>query len=305
VTTTVTVANHETHELAEGPFWDPVRQQLLWVDIRRGLVFVGGLEPGGTIEVRERVSFRGTVGAVAVSAGGQWIVAAAEEVLLRDTGGALRPGPRVLPPDCGRRLNDGKPDPAGRYLVGSLSLADESSTQELLAVLDHDGTVRVLDDDLTLSNGLGWSADGSRMYSIDTLRQTVYVRDYDPLTGSAGPRESFLTVERGYPDGMCLDTAEHLWIAMWGLGQVHRYSPAGELVAVIDVPAPHVSSVAFAGPGLDTLVITTATQDLTDDQLARFPDSGRLFTAAPGVSGVPQVLWSGFLGSPPSPRTKD
>ncbi len=84
---------------------------------------------------------------------------------------------------------------------------------------------------------------------------------------------------------------------MWGIGQVHRYSPAGELVSVIDVPAPHTSSVAFAGPLLDTLVITTATQDLDETQLAEFPNSGRLFTAVPGVLGAPQPLWAGFSRS--------
>jgi sugar lactone lactonase YvrE len=58
---------------------------------------------------------------------------------------------------------------------------------------------------------------------------------------------------------MCLDAEEHLWIAIWDLGQVHRYSRTREFVSVIDVPAPDVSSVAFAGRGLDTPVVTTAT----------------------------------------------
>ena len=83
-------------------------------------------------------------------------------------------------------------------------------------------------------------------------------------------------------------------MAVWGRGEVHRYSPAGELVAVVDVPAPHASSVAFAGPLLETLVITTATQDLDEAALARFPDSGKIFTAVPGPLGVPQPLWGGF-----------
>lgn len=305
MTTTVNVANPEIHELAEGPFWDPVRHRLLWVDIRRGLVFEGMLEADGAVDIVQRVSFPGTVGAVAVAADGQWIVAGTEELFLCDPSGAVRPGPRVLARRSGRRLNDGKPDPAGRFVVGSLNLTSDDSTEELLAVLDRDGTVRVLDDDLTLSNGLGWTVDGSRMYSVDTLRQTVYVRDYDPRTGAAGPRAPFLTVKEGYPDGMCLDEQEHLWIALWGLGQVHRYSPSGALVSVIDVPAPHVSSVAFAGPRLDTLVITTATQDLTAAQLARFPESGRLFTTVPGVLGLPQPLWSGSTHSPPRHSPED
>jgi sugar lactone lactonase YvrE len=297
----VKVANPQVHELAEGPVWDPVRERLLWVDIPRGLVFEGVLRDDGTVDVVHEVAFAGTVGAVAVAADGEWVVAGGEELLLRGPAGVVRPGPRILPPGCGRRLNDGKPDPAGRFLVGSLHLEDDDPTEELLAVLDTDGTVRVLDDDLTLSNGLGWTADGSRMYSIDTLRRTVYVRDYDARTGAVGPRTTFLTVEQGHPDGMCLDAQEHLWVAMYGLGQVRRYSPAGELVATVDVPAPHVSCVAFAGPDLDTLVITTATQDLRQDQLTRYPDSGRLFTASPGVRGLPQPSWSGSSLFPASP----
>lgn len=293
MTTAVKVANPQAHELAEGPVWDPVRERLLWVDIRRGLVLEGVLRDDGTVDVVDEVAFGGTVGAVAVAADGEWVVAGGEELLLRDPSGTVRPGPRILPPGSGRRLNDGKPDPAGRFLVGSLHLEDDDPTGELLAVLDADGTVRVLDDDLSLSNGIGWTADGARLYSIDTLRRTVYARDYDARTGAVGPRATFLTVDDGHPDGMCLDAEEHLWIAMYGLGQVRRYSPSGELVATVDVPAPNVTCVAFAGPRLDTLVITTATQDLDADQLARFPGSGRLFTATPGVRGLPQPLWSG------------
>lgn len=94
---------------------------------------------------------------------------------------------------------------------------------------------------------------------------------------------------------MCVDAEDHLWIAMWGKGEVRRYSPDGELVRTITVPAPHVSCVCFAGPHLETLVITTATQDLTEAQLNEFPLSGHLFTVQPGVRGLPQTLWSGFV----------
>ncbi|KHL04755.1 SMP-30/gluconolactonase/LRE family protein, partial [Sinomonas humi] len=87
----------------------------------------------------------------------------------------------------------------------------------------------------------------------------------------------------------------------WGLGEVRRYSPDGELTESVSVPAPHTSSVVFAGPELDTLVITTATQDLTDAQLAEYPASGRLFTARPGVHGLPQPLWSGLPLPPTNP----
>jgi sugar lactone lactonase YvrE len=295
----VRVAHPQVHELAEGPFWDEMRARLLWVDIRRGRVYSADLTAEGLLEIRDEVGLEETVGAVTVSPSGAWLIAGAERLHVRDEAGMLHPGPRLITSGGSRRLNDGKPDPFGRYLVGSLSLAGPSNREELFRV-DHDGSIEVLDDDLTLSNGLAWSADGSRLYSVDTERQVVFVRSYDLASGDVGPRSVHLAFDEGYPDGMCMDAEEHLWIAMWGLGRVDRYSPSGERVGSIEIPAPHTSSVAFAGPDLDVLVITTATQDLDDTQLGRFPNSGCVFTARPGVRGLPQPLWAGFSAPTPS-----
>lgn len=285
-------ATPEPYDLAEGPVWDPVRQRLLWVDIRRGLVLSGDLDADGTVSAIASFEFDGTVSAIAITPDGDWIVAGASALLTCTKDGHQTPAQQVIPGGAGRRLNDGKVDPAGRFVVGSLRL-DGASDTEILARIEDDGRVTVLDEDLTLSNGLAWTADGSRMYSIDTMRRVVFARTYDPMTGEVGPRAEWLTFADGLPDGMCLDAEEHLWIAMWGFGQVHRYTPDGELVAIVEVPAPHTSSVAFAGAELDTLVVTTATQDLTDPQRAEFPHSGRLFTVRPGVPGLPQPFWNG------------
>lgn len=286
------VAGDEVHVLAEGPFWDPPRRRLLWVDIQRGLVLSGTVTPDGAIETVDRLAIDGTTGAVAASATGRWIVANGDDLLEIDGGRIVRRIP-VLGSGGRRRFNDGKPDAAGRFVVGTLPLTGPSQTEQLL-VVERDGSWRVLDDDLTLSNGLGWSADGTRFFSVDTKRRRIHVRDYDVASGDTGPRSVFVELADGYPDGLCLDVDDHLWVAVWGLGQVHRYSPDGELVQVIDVPAPHTSSVAFAGPQLDTLVITTASDELTPAQLAASPLSGRLFTVVPGVTGLPQPLWGGF-----------
>jgi len=289
----VTVADTLVCRLGEGPVWDAARQRLLWVDIHSGTVQVGRLRSGGRIDLIDRVAFDQPVGAVAVSEAGMWVVAGSHRVFAHPSERAPF-GVRVIPEHQRRRTNDGKPDPAGRFVVGTLAL-DGESTSETLVRLDADGLTE-LDSDLSLSNGLAWTRDGATMYSIDTLRHNVYVRTYDAASGNTGPRRLFLhTAHDAFPDGMCLDAEEHLWIAMWGRGQVHRYTPAGQLDRVIDVPAPHVSSVAFAGPDLDTLIITTATQDLTTDQLRAFPLSGHLFTAAPGVRGLPVPFWNGQL----------
>src|SRR5699024_4288303 len=113
---------------------------------------------------------------------------------------------------------------------------------------DGDESIDVLDDDLTLSNGLAWTDGGTLLYSVDTLTRRIYVRDYDPATGEAGPRRLFVELlEGGFPDGMTADAEGHLWVAIWGAGCVLRISPEGEIVGRIEVAAPHTSCVTFAG----------------------------------------------------------
>jgi sugar lactone lactonase YvrE len=232
------------------------------------------------------------VGAVTVADDGTLLVAAQEHLVVLNGDGTRRDGPRIVPAGERRRLNDGSTDPAGRFLVGTLSL-DGRSEREVLVRLEADGRITELDRDLTLSNGLAWSADGRRMYSVDSLRRTVFVRGYDTADGSVTERHVHLRVEGGLPDGIALDAADHLWVAVWGAGEIRRYDPEGVLLDRLAVPAPHTSNVAFAGPDLRTLVVSTASAELSEEQRSAYPDSGRLFTARVDVPGLPVSTWSG------------
>jgi len=283
------VATDDAYVLGEGPIWDAARQRLLWVDIAGGLVLEGSLGGDRITEIR-RHQFEGNVGAVTIDEAGRLLVAAQEQLVILDLEGARTEVARIVPRGQTRRLNDGKTDPVGRYLVGTRAFGP-SATEELV-LLRSDGGVEVIDDDLTLSNGLAWTHAGTRMYSVDTLTSTVWLRDYDPATGARGERRVYLQVSDGYPDGMCSDAEDHLWIAIWGAGEVRRFTPDGTLVAVVAVDAPHTTCAAFAGPHLDTLVITTATDELSESQLAAHPDSGRIFVARVGVAGSPVAPWN-------------
>lgn len=291
-TSDLVCATVERFVLAEGPMWDPVHGLLLWIDVERGLVLAGDLRADGRITVVEALRVGETVGAVAPAATGDWVVAGAQRLHVRASGGALAAGRRLLPAGSGRRLNDAKPDPAGRLVVGTLPLAEGSSTTEELLLVRPDRVDRI-DGDLTLSNGLAWSLDGGTMYSVDTLRCVINRRPWDPAAGTWGVRTPHVTFNGEYPDGICLDAEDHLWVAMYGLGEVRRYAPDGVLVSTIRVPAPHTTSVAFAGPDRTTLVITTGSRDLDAEGRARHPDGGALFTVTPGVRGKPEALWSG------------
>lgn len=290
VTRAAVPATVEAFQLGEGPVWDAARHRLLWVDILAGEVLEGALDRD-RVEVVRRHRFGGMVGAVAVADDGTLLVAAQEHLVVLAPDGTRQDGPRIVPQGERRRLNDAGTDPAGRFLVGTLAL-EGSSEDEVLVRLELDGGLTQLDSDLTLSNGLAWSADGTRMYSVDTLRRTVFVRDYDAESGVVGERRVHLVVD-GLPDGIALDAADHLWVAVWGAGQLRRYAPDGALVDRLAVPAPHTTSVAFAGPDLRTLVVTTGAAELDDEQRRGHPHSGRLFTARLDVPGLPLPTWSG------------
>jgi sugar lactone lactonase YvrE len=286
-------ATAEAFRLAEGPRWDAARRRLLWVDILGGAVLEGRLDDGRIALVR-RHEFDGMVGAVAFADDGTLLVAAQEHLVVVRLDGTRGDGPRVVPEGERRRLNDGAPDPAGRFLVGTLSL-DGGSRREALMRLEPDGRLTPIDQDLGLSNGLAWSADGRRMFSADSGRGVVFVRDYDAADGTTGERRVHLEVDEGVPDGMAMDAEDHLWVAVHGQGEVRRFAPDGAPVDRVAVPAPHSTAVAFAGEDLRTLVVTTAHGELSEDQRRAHPESGRLFTTRVDVPGLPVPPWSGAV----------
>jgi sugar lactone lactonase YvrE len=288
------VATEQRHLLGEGPVWDPIREQVLWVDVERGEVHFGTLA-GDAIESGRVLTFPQTLGAVVCAQDGTLLVAGRRALFTVLPSGEQISGIQLLPDDVDSRLNDGGCDPSGRFLVGSMSL-DGRADGELLWRIEDDGSASILDSDLTLSNGLAWSPDQQTMYSIDTVPGVVWARGYDPITGALGLRQALFEPIAGNaddgPDGLCVDVDGNLWIAIWGAGEVRCYTPEGEVLAIVQVEAPHTSSVAFVGPELDLLMITTASGDLSAEQLEQHPKSGRVFTARVGTSGVPVPFWN-------------
>ena len=281
--------------LAEGPVWDAPRGRLLWVDIHAGTVHSGTLVDGRIESATVLHRADGTASAVAVAEDGALLVAEQEVLAVLHPGGAREEVARVVPVGEQRRLNDGATDPAGRFLVGTMSLSDGApSGREVLVRLEPDDSLTGIDDDLTLSNGLAWSCDEGLLYSADTGRQTVFVREYDAATGTTGERRTFLRLDEGSPDGNAMDAEDHLWVAVFGAGEVRRYAPDGRLVDSVRVPAPHTTSVAFAGDDLRTLVITTGSAELSDDERRAHPRSGHLFTVRTDVPGRPVAFWRGL-----------
>ncbi|PPH35561.1 SMP-30/gluconolactonase/LRE family protein [Rathayibacter sp. AY1E3] len=273
---------------AEGPLWDPRGDTLIWVDQYAGLVRSATPE-GTSFLLRPPIAFDGPVGAVVGDVRGGWLVAAADGLWSLSPEGTVPPVVDVLPRDgVHRRMNDGKVDPAGRFWFGTMAMDKRSGAGSLYA-LDQ-GVVTEAVPEVTISNGLAWSPDGGTMHYIDTPTHRI---DRYLTEGSALRRDGSLDLSSrpGSPDGMTIDDEGALWVAMWGASAVHRYDPSGELIGVVHVDAPQVSSVTFGGPDLDTLFITTSREDYSPADAAAHPLAGALFQARPGVRGTAAVLY--------------
>jgi len=179
----------------------------------------------------------------------------------------------------GNRLNDGRTDRQGRFWAGSIVEQRQHEKQSAaLYCLDSVKQCRKAIGDLEVSNGLCWSPDGLTMYHADSPRQTIYQYDFEPLSGIPNNKRVFAqTSQNSFPDGACVDKLGYLWSAQWGGAKVVRYSPQGKVVLEINIPTIQPSCVAFAGENLDLLVVTSAKQDLTAEQLSTDTQAGHVF----------------------------
>lgn len=170
-------------ELGEGPVWDAAAEVLWWVDSEAGEVFRGKID-GDRVSVVDRRGFGEKVGSVCPAADGGFLVAGQRNVHVVDEAGRVVASVRVLDDAVASRLNDSACDPRGRFLVGSFRL-DDRSRQERLVSIDADRTLRVVAEGITVSNGIGFSPDGSTLYHVDSRPGQVLAYEYDLDTGAA------------------------------------------------------------------------------------------------------------------------
>ncbi len=281
------VVSERRFRLAEGPQWHPATGTVSWVDIHGGTLWQAPWSAHGALEPEQVLQAEGTLGAAIPADDGGWVVldGTTVRVLLSDGEERRHPVPDAdLVP--GLRLNDGACDPAGRLLAGTIDPNDEPGAA--LYQLRDGGLHRVLNG-VTTSNGLAWSADGTRLYYADSPTGRVDRFEYDVATGELGARRPVVHFDDGVPDGLCLDADEHLWVAVHGSGQVRRVSPDGEVVARVDLPTGQVSSCAFVGADLRSLLVTTGAEGLSDDERRADPAAGAVFAVRGlDVPGLPR-----------------
>ncbi len=278
--------------LGEGPLWDAERGLVWWVDIKAPAIHAHHAATG-TNHVQP-LSFR--ISALGLAADGR-LVGACDHGLVRL---AVARDLRVtsievlarIDEPAGNRFNDGKVDAAGRFWVGTMD-DEERAPRGSLYRLGRSGKADMVRTGIMVPNGPAFLADGT-MLITDTACRAITAVTLDDEGNLRGERLfARFTRAQGYPDGMTVDDADHVWIAFWDGWCLRRLSPEGEIVSEIPLPVQRPTCPTFAGCELDRLYVTSATVGLSKETLACQPLAGGLLALAPGIRGRPSACFAG------------
>ena len=269
-----------TSDLGEGPIWSADTNSVTWTDITQNTFHTADIDTGKTMSF----GVPSMVGAIAHSKDGGYIAATQKGFARIGVDGKYSPLHSFLPDDM--RMNDGKVDPSGRFWAGSMALSFERGRGSLY-VLEKDNSYRSILDDITLSNGMGWSPDAQYFYYIDSVPGVLKRFDYDLHTGQISNPKDLITFDSssGIPDGMSMSSDGKIVIALWDGRRIEIYEPSGEKVSEITLGVSRPTSCTFAGPNRDILIVSTASQgiDRADEPLA-----GKILAVTgTGLSGLP------------------
>ncbi len=265
----------------EGPVWSPSWGGLRFVDMLAGDVCT--VHDDGSVT---RLHVGDVAAFVRPRRDGGWVVGLERGLGLADGPDDV---PRVLPPmwtDPGLRMNEAGCDPAGNLYVGSMRY-DRAEGGASLQRVAPDGSTSVVLPHVTISNGIDFSPDGTRAYYDDTQTGTTDV--FDVVDGELTNRRVFASGDDGRPDGLTVDSAGNVWVALNAVGRVRCYSPDAEILDEVDLPVRLVTACALGGPDLRDLYVTTSREDLDDPE----PEAGAVFRLRVPVPGRPVLPYGG------------
>ena len=275
-------------QLGEGVLWDVDRQVVWFVDIKRHRLWHYDPETGSNsfTEAPDQIG---------------WALPAEGGLLLC----GLKDGLHTFDPElqsftklmgvpgepAGNRLNDACTDPWGRVWFGSMDDSEGSASGKFY-VFDR-GEIRAAGPSgIAITNGPAVNRAGDRIYFTDTTAQKIMVTE---LTRE-GAGEARLFADTGalfpdaFPDGPVVDAEDHVWTGLYVGSSVARFSPSGELVATIAMPARDITKMAFGGPDFSTGYVTTATKNLEPGDMEKYPYAGGLLAFDAPVKGFAQPL---------------
>lgn len=267
-------------DLGEGPIWTPESNSVTWTDITQKTFHTVNIDTGKT----ESFGVPSMVGAIGHTKDGHYIAATQNGFARISVDGDYLPLHSFLQDDM--RMNDGKVDPAGRFWAGSMALSFEKDRGSLY-VLETDNSYQKVLDNITLSNGMGWSPDAQYFYYIDSIPGVLKRFEYDSDIGKISSPKNLITfdISSGVPDGMSVSSDGKIVVALWDGGRIEIYEPTGAKVSEIKLGVSRPTCCTFAGPNQDILIVSTASQgiDRADEPLA-----GKILSVTgTGLSGLP------------------
>lgn len=270
--------------LGEGPLWIAKLGCFFWVDIEKGNLHRYHLATE-QLEIRH---FPHRLAVVLEGQNGKLILGLDRKLVRYDW------ETEVIEELCDveadlplNRFNDGKVDPQGQIWIGTLSTLFTEGAGSLYRI-GFNLTPEAQLKNLTISNGMAWTADMQTFYFIDTPTKKIQEFAFDPESGAIEFRRIAVEIPEGvgFPDGMSIDREGMLWVAHYAGSGVYCWNPnTGQLLDKIELPVPHVTSCCFGGENLDVMLITTAQENLTGDDLEKYPQSGDVFLVNVEVGG--------------------
>lgn len=286
----IQVAAHLADDVGEGPIWDPRTSALHWVDITSRLVHSVSIADGRTRSY-PLSEMPGSLHLTAEPRRVRVTTCTGIQSLDLHTGRCEAIGP-ALQLSPGLRFNEGKTDPYGRIVAGTMNLDQEAAAGTFM-IFDAQGNSNPLFAPMTVPNGLDWSDDRRSLFHIDSVERSVRAFKY-PSNGAplANPEVVLdLKNERGVPDGMCMDAEGMLWIAFFGGHQVARFDLVTRACLLrLEFPVSQITSCCFGGSELRHLYVTSARFRLQPEKLAEEPLAGALFRVNVGVRGRPAFI---------------
>lgn len=278
-------------KLGEGPVWHPVEQVLYWLDIYNGQLH--RFDPSSSQHTSSDLGM--VTGCLGLRQAGGFVMAAQKGLVLWDS--ALSQYEALGEPDAEGsdvRFNDGKTDHQGRFWAGKMGGAQPLNH---LFRLDSDRQILVMEGNIGISNGLGWSPDDSVFYFTDSQAKMIYAYDFNPANGKITNKRVFASIpqnsEEGFPDGLTIDEEGCIWSARWGGWKLVRYTPDGRIEREIPVPVEFPTSCTFGGPNLDELFITSAWVEVDPQKRSEQPLAGDVFRLKTNVRGLPEPFFKG------------
>ncbi|MCZ2723493.1 SMP-30/gluconolactonase/LRE family protein [Marinomonas sp. 15G1-11] len=270
-------------KLAECPRWDEKTDTLYYVDIDSFQLCRFNLSTD-TLETRQ---FDEEIGCFSLTESGGFIAAFRSGVYtFTDFNSELMPYWIANYDRQTTRFNDGRCDFNGRFLAGTMYSPKDAFKGALHQFSNGDHTV--LDQSAWTSNGLAFSPDGKTMYYSDTPNHVVYTFDYDMDTGKASNKKVFIEFPRGLgrPDGAAVDTDGNYWSALYAGQRIVKISPQGDILEEFPIPAIYPTMVAFGGPQMKTLFVSTCRAAHSEEELDTYPQAGGIFALETSATGL-------------------